>query len=64
VTCGYCGLDFTQDSAQPACVSCPMAKASGCGRVRCPRCGWEELEEPKFIQKFREWRRARHARVE
>ena len=65
--CGYCAVEFVPDKSQSACSTCPVSKASGgCGRARCPRCGWEnvEVEVPKFVQRFREWRKRHHASVE
>ncbi len=60
--CSYCALDFEQDAAQPACVKCPLSAApKGCGRVRCPRCGWEAIAAPpsKIIETFKRlWRKA------
>ena len=60
--CSYCAVEFEKDAAQPACLKCPLSSAvKGCGRVRCPRCGWEAIavEEPKFVEKLRSlWRKA------
>lgn len=57
--CGYKGDDW-----DIACAGCPMAK--GCGKKRCPNCGYEFVPESsleklakkliKYWQKLREGR--------
>ena len=60
--CTYCALEFAKDAAQPACLKCPLSGGpKGCGRVRCPRCGWEAIvvEESKFVERLKGlWRKA------
>jgi len=52
--CGYCGMEFDEAAAEKACRSCPM---SGCRMVRCPRCGFESLPEPRWIRWLKNRRR-------
>jgi len=55
--CPLCGLDFTGE----ACHSgCPMARA--CTLIRCPRCGYEFLEEGSITKWFRRLTRRTEAR--
>ena len=60
--CAYCAAEFAKDQAQPACVKCPLSNAvKGCGRVRCPRCGWEAIDvgESKLVETLKSlWRKA------
>lgn len=51
--CDFCGNSFTEDRAQPACRSCPLG--AGCGKVRCPRCGWENVLTPPWVERLRRW---------
>jgi hypothetical protein len=37
--CGFCGLEFDPADSEPVCSGCPLR--AGCGKVRCPRCGYE-----------------------
>ncbi len=52
--CGYCGMEFDEAAAEKACRCCPM---SGCRMVRCPRCGFESLPEPRWIRWLKNRRR-------
>jgi len=40
MTCPLCAIDFEEHACPPAC---PMSK--GCAMVRCPRCGYEFVED-------------------
>ncbi len=44
VTCAFCGHDFAEDRAQPACQACPLSR--GCRALRCPHCGYENPVRP------------------
>jgi hypothetical protein len=47
VTCGFCGHEFEENRAQPACRVCPLG--ANCGLVRCPKCGYENPGVPRWI---------------
>ncbi|MEW5763160.1 MAG: hypothetical protein AB1776_08180 [Bacillota bacterium] len=51
--CDFCGLEFNEEEARRACGGCPLAGM--CGRLRCPRCGYEALPEPKWLKMLRSW---------
>ncbi len=46
--CPLCGLDFEGVACHS---SCPMSH--GCEMVRCPRCGYEFVEEGWIVKKLR-----------
>ncbi|MGB9791388.1 MAG: hypothetical protein ACPLTR_02280 [Thermacetogeniaceae bacterium] len=48
ITCPFCGLEFTEEEAVPGCGSCPLQPA--CGRLKCPRCGYEVARTPGVIR--------------
>ncbi len=48
--CPLCGTDF-EESKCPS--SCPMAH--GCAMTRCPRCGYEFVENGTVAAKVRNW---------
>lgn len=50
-TCGFCGREFVEDRAQPACGACPLSRA--CGRRRCPHCGYENPATPAWLARLR-----------
>ena len=50
--CGYCGHEFPHDQGIRACGRC--GKPGGCRMVRCPRCYYENPEEPAIVSKIRE----------
>ncbi len=39
LVCSCCGFKFTRAGGERVCEGCPFA--GWCGRVRCPRCGFE-----------------------
>jgi hypothetical protein len=47
VTCGFCGHEFEENRAQPACRACPLG--ADCGLIRCPECGYENPGVPRWI---------------
>jgi hypothetical protein len=51
VTCSFCGIDFSEDPAQPTCRSCPFRAGSGCGAARCTRCGYENPVTPPWLDR-------------
>jgi hypothetical protein len=53
MTCGFCGMSFAEDRGQAACRSCPLG--AGCGKVRCPQCGYENVTTPPWIERLRGW---------
>lgn len=46
MVCAGCGRAFEPDGEQAACRSCALL-AAGCGRVRCPFCGYENQKPLK-----------------
>jgi hypothetical protein len=50
VRCGMCTISFVPDEAQPACKSCPLS--GSCRFVRCPRCGFENPEAPRWLERL------------
>jgi hypothetical protein len=53
IHCGFCGVDFVEDTGQAACLSCPLTRA--CSLVRCPHCGYENPRQPAWLEKLRRW---------
>jgi hypothetical protein len=49
--CGFCGKEFELDQCGPGCVSCPLQ--SGCGGIRCPYCGYNNVQEAALIRWLR-----------
>jgi uncharacterized Zn finger protein (UPF0148 family) len=46
--CDFCGFDFDPTCASNrGCSSCPLVK--NCGKIVCPRCGYEMLPEAKLV---------------
>ena len=56
--CGYCNLDFSAEEGRSSCDTCVMG-STGCKMLRCPRCGYENPEEPAWARKFQAWRESR-----
>ena len=54
-TCSFCGREFDETKAEAACRGCPSRK--GCRRVKCPYCGYETPQQPRWIQWLKRWRR-------
>lgn len=51
--CSACRYEFTREEAKTACTTC--ASSGGCGKARCPKCGYETIAEPGvlgFVKKF------------
>ncbi len=49
--CGFCGYEFDEEDANSGCVSCPLS--SGCNKLKCPRCNYENPPEPALVQKIK-----------
>ena len=48
--CDFCGFEFdpTCDASAPdGCSGCPLV--NNCGKIVCPRCGYEMLPEAKLV---------------
>jgi hypothetical protein len=58
--CGFCGREFAEDRAQPACQACPIAVT--CKAVRCPHCGYENPVVPAWLERLRGRRQRRRRR--
>ncbi len=56
--CPLCSLDFDGVACHSAC---PFAK--GCRMIRCPRCGFEFVEEGMMVSLFRRLLRSSHERT-
>jgi Fe2+ transport system protein FeoA len=50
--CSFCGFEF-DPTAREACPSCPLS--ANCGRVCCPRCGYEALRPSPLVDAVRRW---------
>lgn len=46
--CSFCGRMFDEELARKHCASC--AVLVGCGKVKCPYCGYESPREPKSLK--------------
>jgi len=57
--CALCGLVFEESEAEAGCASCPMH--AGCGKLRCPNCGYEIFPEPGWVKWLRRIGRKREA---
>jgi hypothetical protein len=53
IRCGFCGKEFVEDRSQATCQTCPIKKS--CGLIRCPHCGYENVPEPGWLRKIKEW---------
>ncbi|MCF6095401.1 hypothetical protein L1766_00020 [Thermovorax subterraneus] len=41
--CDFCGYEFNEEQeGTKGCTGCPMA--GHCGKVKCPRCGYEVVK--------------------
>lgn len=50
VVCGFCARAFAEDRGQSACGVCPLT--GGCRWIRCPYCGFENPETPRWIDRL------------
>ncbi|MGI8905486.1 MAG: FeoA family protein [Candidatus Sumerlaeaceae bacterium] len=60
--CSACKYEFTGEEAKVACTTC--ASSGGCGKARCPKCGYETITEPGVIGLMRRLFRRRPAVVD
>jgi predicted amidophosphoribosyltransferase len=51
IRCGYCGHEFLDSEGIRGCGKC--GKPGGCSMVRCPRCFYENPEEPEIFKKIK-----------
>jgi hypothetical protein len=51
VVCGFCAREFTEDRGQSTCGACPLT--GGCRWIRCPHCGYENPETPRWMEGLR-----------
>ncbi len=51
--CGFCGHELTEEGIAKACQGC--GAFGGCRLVKCPRCGYEQPQIPKWLQKLAQW---------
>ncbi|ADL06961.1 hypothetical protein [Thermosediminibacter oceani] len=53
--CGFCGYEFDEEErGARTCGGCPMS--GRCGKVKCPRCGYE-MVKPSGLFKWLKRRR-------
>ena len=50
MTCGFCGYEFDESAGKHGCGGC----GGGCHSIHCPRCGYRNPAEPKFIGKLKD----------
>jgi hypothetical protein len=55
--CSFCGLELTDEKIEKACQGC--GAFGGCRLVRCPRCGYEQPQEPAWLKKVLTWAKSR-----
>lgn len=55
--CAFCGYTYEQDEASLVCQGCGLF--GGCHLTKCPRCGYEQPQEPAVVQWLRRWRARR-----
>lgn len=49
--CDFCGYVFSRVQARIGCRGCPMTRT--CGKIKCPRCGYESCTEIPFVKWLR-----------
>lgn len=49
--CGFCAREFVEDRAQVACGGCLLN--GGCRFLRCPHCGYENPEPPRWMENLK-----------
>jgi ferrous iron transport protein A len=55
--CAFCGHELTQEGIEKACRGC--GAFGGCHLIKCPACGYEQPQEPRWLQKLAAWARRR-----
>jgi len=51
IKCSFCGFLIDEQIAQRGCTGCPFK--GNCKNIKCPNCGFEMPEEPKWIKKLK-----------
>jgi len=51
--CPFCSLDFEEAKGKSGCKGCSIF--SQCGKIKCPRCGYEIIPEPEWSNKIRKF---------
>ncbi len=46
--CGFCGHELTEEGIEKACKGC--SAFGGCRLVKCPNCGYEQPQQPKWLK--------------
>ncbi|MGC8722397.1 MAG: hypothetical protein ACP5VF_00785 [Acidobacteriota bacterium] len=61
ITCAMCGRSYDADQSAGACSSCVLI-TKGCGRVKCPHCGYENQRPlmDAFSQMKDRWKELLH----
>lgn len=55
--CCFCGLELTGEKIEKACRGC--SAFGGCRLIKCPRCGYEQPQEPAWLKKVLAWAKSR-----
>ena len=50
MTCSFCGRVYTEERAHKECRGCGLLR--GCRNIKCPYCGYETPQVPRFLQRF------------
>ena len=49
--CSFCGYGFSNEAAVQSCGGCALYRT--CGKLKCPRCGYEIPKEPGIISWYK-----------
>ncbi len=53
--CALCGFEFSEAQARRSCQGCPVGPQ--CDLLCCPNCGYQTPREPRWLSRWRRWRR-------
>lgn len=49
--CAFCGYEFAEEAGIKGCKNCPLT--SSCKMIKCPRCNYENAQEPMLVKKLK-----------
>ncbi|MBU1083780.1 MAG: hypothetical protein ABIG55_02420 [Candidatus Omnitrophota bacterium] len=52
MNCSFCGLEFDGKEEGKKCSGC--SSFSQCGKIKCPRCGYNAVPEPRWAGAIRD----------